>query len=131
MTDHGSGTIHLDIPADDGRQELGRTRVANEVVSSIAALTALDVPGVHAMYHAGGQGQIDRILRRGAAHKGVRVELMPDETLKLDMYVVMEAGTDLPKMGGEVQRRVADAIEKQLGLGLEEVNVFVSEVNFA
>ena len=130
MTQDGTGTIHLDIPADEGRQELGRTRVANEVVSSIAALTALDVPGVHAMYHAGGQGQIDRILRRPAAHKGVRVELLPDETLKLDMYVVMDAGTDLPRMGGEVQRRVADAIEKQLGMALHEVNVFVSEVNF-
>jgi uncharacterized alkaline shock family protein YloU len=34
-------------------------------------------------------------------------------------------------MGGEVQRRVADAIEKQLGMALHEVNVFVSEVNFA
>lgn len=129
MTDQG-GPLHLDIPADDGRQELGRTRVANEVVASIAATTALDVAGVHAMYHAGGQGQIDRILRRPSAHKGVRVELKPDETLELDLYVVMEAGTDLPKMGGEVQRRVADAIEKQLGLGLHAVNVFVSEVNF-
>ena|SRR5690348_8247103 len=130
MTSDGTGTLHLDIPSDEGRQELGATRVANEVVSSIAALTALDVPGVHAMYHAGGQGQIDRILRRNAAHKGVRVELLSDETLKLDMYVVMDAGTDLPRMGGEVQRRVADAIEKQLGMALHEVNVFVSEVNF-
>lgn len=124
-------TLHLDIPTDEGRQELGRTRVANEVVAGIAALNALDVPGVAAMYHAFGHGQIDRILRRPSAHKGVRVELREDESLQLDLYVVMEAGTDLPAMGAEVQRRVADAIEKQLGLGLHEVNVFVSEVAFA
>lgn len=131
MTEQPGATPHLDLPADEGRQELGRTRVANEVVASIAALTALDVPGVAAMYHAFGQGQIDRILRRPSAHKGVRVELKDDERLQLDLYVVMEAGTDLPQMGSAVQRRVADAIERQLGIGLHEVNVFVSEVAFA
>jgi uncharacterized alkaline shock family protein YloU len=81
------------------------------------------------MYQASGQ-QLDRILRRPVAHRGVRVELLPDDTLKIDLNVVMEAGTDLPAMGGEVQRRVADAIDKMLGLGLNEVNVFVSEVVF-
>ena len=121
----------LDIPADDGRQRLGATRVANEVVAQIAALAALDVPGVHAMYHAGGNaGQLDRILRRSGAHRGVRVQLLDDDTLRLDLHVVMDAGTDLPRMGGEVQRRVADAIDRMLGLALHAVNVFVSEVWF-
>lgn len=122
----------LDIPGADGRQTLGATRVANEVVAQIAALTALDIPGVHAMYHASGQQQqLDRILRRSGAHRGVRVELTEDETLRLDLFVVMEAGTDLPRMGAEVQHRVADAIDKMLGLGLHEVNVYVSEVAFS
>lgn len=122
----------LDIPGDDGRQRLGATRVANEVVAQIAALTALEVRGVHAMYHASGnQGQLDRILRRTGAHRGVRVELMDDDTLRLDLYVVMEEGTDLPRMGAEVQRQVADAIDRMLGLGLRAVNVFVSEVAFS
>ncbi len=130
MTESGPQTLQYDIPADSGRQRLGATRVANEVVAQIAALTALEVGGVHAMYHAGGAQQIDRILRRGSAHKGVRVEMLPDDSLRLDLYVVMEAGTDLPVMGAEVQRRVAENIERQLGLDLAEVNVFISEVNF-
>jgi uncharacterized alkaline shock family protein YloU len=132
MTESGPPqTLQYDIPPAEGmRQRLGATRVANEVVAQIAALTALDVPGVHAMYHAGGSQQIDRILRRGSAHKGVRVEMLPDDSLRLDLYVVMEAGTDLPRMGGEVQRRTAENIDKQLGLELAEINVFISEVNF-
>jgi uncharacterized alkaline shock family protein YloU len=122
----------LDIPGDDGRHRLGATRVANEVVAQIAALTALEVSGVHALYHAtGNQGQLDRILRRSGAQRGVRVELMDDDTLRLDLYVVMEAGVDLPRMGAEVQRKVADAIDRMLGLGLREVNIFVSEVAFS
>ena len=113
-----------------GRERLGTVRVANEVVASITALAALEVEGVHAMYQASGQ-QLDRILRRPAAHRGVRVEMLPDDRLRLDLFVVMEAGTHLPVMGAAVQRRVADAIDRMLGLAIAEVNVFVSEVIFA
>ena len=60
----------------------------------------------------------------------MRVELLSDDRLRLDLYVVMTAGTELPAMGAEVQRRVADAIDRMLGLGIAEVNVSVSEVVF-
>ncbi len=118
---HGSG----------GRERLGTVRVANEVVARISALAALEVDGVHAMYQAGGSQQLDRILRRPAAHRGVRVELLDDDRLQLDLFVVMEAGTHLPVMGATAQRRVADAIDRMLGLAIAEVNVFVSEVVFS
>jgi uncharacterized alkaline shock family protein YloU len=53
-------TLEID-DGDDNRGEIGVTRVANDVVAWIAALTALQVEGVHAMYRPGGQS-IDRIL---------------------------------------------------------------------
>jgi uncharacterized alkaline shock family protein YloU len=114
--------------AENGRESLGTTRVANEVVASIAALAALQVPGVHSMYQPGSQ-QIERIVRRSHAHRGVRVELI-DDALKLDAYIVMEAGGNVPAVGAEVQRRVADAIDRMLDLRVASVNVFVSEVVF-
>lgn len=127
MTVTGDG---LQLEPTMGRGHLGSTRVANEVVAWIAALAALEVPGVHAMYQASGQ-QLDRILRRPVAHRGVLVELLDDQRLKLDLHVVIQAGADVPHMGADVQRRVADAIDKMLGLELAEVNVYVSEVVFA
>ena len=116
-------------PTANGRRQLGTTRVANEVVASIAAFAALQVAGIHSMYHPGGQ-QFDRIVRRSHAHRGVRVE-MRDDALHLSLYVVMELGGNVPVVGAEVQRRVADAIDRMLALRVEEVNVFVSEVAFA
>ena len=116
-------------PPDDGYPRLGAVRVANEVVAWIAALTALQVDGVAAMYRASSQ-QIERILRRPAAHRGVKVEVLPDESLKVDLYIVMEAGGNVPQVGGQVQREVADAIDRMLGSKITEINVFVSEVVF-
>ena len=119
----------LEISGGDGRNAIGATRVANDVVAWIAALTALQVHGVHAMYRPGGQS-IDRILRRRVAHRGVRVELR-DDGLLIDLWIVMEAGANLAAVGAQVQRSVGDAIRRMLGLDLYAVNVFVSEVVFA
>ena len=112
-----------------GRRPLGVTRVANEVVAWIAVLTALQVPGIHAMYQAAGQS-LERILRRSHAHRGARVELRGDSTLDVDLWVVMLAGHSVPKVGAEVQQRVADALVRMLGLEVGAVNVHVSEVVF-
>lgn len=129
MNQSGDATAPVELDRPSPRLHLGAIRVANEVVARIAALSALEAPGVVALYHPAGQS-LERILRRGAAHHGVRVELLSDDRLRLDVYVVIEAGTDVPRMGAEVQQRVADAIDKMLGLGVAEVNVFVSEVVF-
>ena len=113
---------------DGGRESLGVTRVANDVVAWIAALTALQVDGVHAMYRPGGQS-IDRILRRRVAHRGARVELRGDG-LRIDLWIVMEAGANVAAVGAEVQRSVGDAIRRMLGMPLAAINVFISEVVF-
>ncbi|MEO8897638.1 MAG: Asp23/Gls24 family envelope stress response protein [Candidatus Dormibacter sp.] len=114
--------------ANDERNSIGVTRVANDVVAWIAALTALQVSGVHAMYRPSGQS-IDRILRRRLAHRGARVELR-DDGLRIDLWIVMEAGANVAAVGAEVQRAVGDAIRRMLGMPLAAVNVFVSEVVF-
>ena len=125
----GAASLQLAAP-EDGRPTLGAVRVANEVVAWIAALTALQVDGIAAMYHPSGQ-QIDRILRRPVAHRGVRVDVREDQSLRLDLYIAMHAGGNVPQVGADVQRRVADAIDRMLGLRVREVNVFVSEVVFS
>lgn len=130
----------MDMPLDGGgdadgrhpgmKRPLGVTRVANEVVAWIAVLTALQVPGVHAMYQAGGQ-PLERVLRRSLAHRGARVELREDSSLDVDLWVVVVSGHSVPKVGAEVQHRVADAIDRMLGLEVGTVNVHISEVVFA
>ncbi len=130
MTETPAAAPPFQLPvAGNASGSLGAVRVANEVVAWIAALTALQVEGVAAMYHPTGK-QIDRILRRPVAHRGVRVEMLPDESLRLDLYVAMKAGGNVPEVGAEVQNQVADAVDRMLGIRVAEANVFISEVVF-
>ena len=50
--------------------------------------------------------------------------------LRIDLWIVMEAGANVAAVGAEVQGAVGDAIRRMLGLPLAAVNVFVSEVVF-
>lgn len=126
-----SSSVGAVAPAREGGDPpppYGATRVANDVVAWITALTALQVDGVHAMYRPSGQS-IDRILRRRVAHRGARVELR-DDGLLIDLWIVIRAGANVAAIGAQVQRAVADAIERMLGMNLSAVNVFIGEVVF-
>ena len=125
MTEGTSATLEL----PENESALGNVRVANEVVAWIVAYAALDVQGVAALYRPGGQS-IDRILRRPAAHRGVKVALLDNEALQIDCWIAMDAGGNAPAVGAEVQTQVADAIDRMLGMRLAAVNVYVSEVVF-
>jgi uncharacterized alkaline shock family protein YloU len=107
----------------------GQVKVANEVIAQIAALTALQVPGVSGM--ADRTNQLTRVIRRGGIHKGVRLEMTGQRDLRLQIYLVAESGKNLPNLAAEVQSRVAGAVDRMLGLNTTAVDVYFADVRFA
>jgi uncharacterized alkaline shock family protein YloU len=107
----------------------GKVKVANEVIAQIAAMTAMQVDGVAGV--ADGSNQIARVIRRGGGlHKGVRVQLNPDGTLKLHLLVVAESDHVLPRTAAEVQERVVAAVDRMLGMKCSAVDVHFADVRF-
>ncbi|HXA42571.1 MAG TPA: Asp23/Gls24 family envelope stress response protein [Candidatus Solibacter sp.] len=107
----------------------GRVKVANEVIAQIAAMTALQIPGVGAV--ADGSNQFTRVIRRGGIHQGVRVELGDDDALKLQLLLVAESGHNLPDLAAQVQRQVVAAVDRMLGMRTSSVDVFFADVRFS
>ena len=70
-----------------------------------------------------------RVLPASSSHKGVRVDLGND-ALNLELFVIVDHSAHVPTVAAEVQRQVADAIDKMLGLEVRQVNVFVGDVRF-
>jgi len=106
----------------------GRIKVANTVIAHIAALTALQVEGVAGI--ADRSNQLVRVIRRGGLHKGVRVEMTGDESLRLELYLVAESGRNLPSLASAVQRQVSAAIDRMLALSTTAVDVSFVDVRF-
>jgi uncharacterized alkaline shock family protein YloU len=108
--------------------ELGAIRIANEVVSTIAGLTAVDIEGVASM-SGGIVGGIAEALGRKNLSRGVKVEV-GEEDASVDLYLIVNYGSRIPDVAWNTQEKVKKAIETMTGLRVVAVNVHVQGVKF-
>jgi uncharacterized alkaline shock family protein YloU len=117
--------------SEEGRalpSEIGTVRIADDVVSIIAGLAAMEVEGVAAM-SGGIAGGIAEVLGRRNLSKGVKVEVGTEEA-KIDIFIVVRYGVRIPDVAWEIQENVKKAVETMTGLRAMQVNVHVQGVSF-
>ncbi len=108
---------------------LGSIRIADDVVRIIAGMAASEVSGVVSM-SGGVVGGIAEKLGRKNLSKGVKVEVGEKEAA-VDLYIVVEYGSNIPEVAARIQDAVKSAIERMTGLAVVEVNVNIQGVAFA
>jgi len=102
---------------------LGVVRIADEVVTTVAGLAAMDIEGVASMSGGWGTELVEKLGRKNFG-KGIKVEVIEKQT-KIDIYVVIEYGYAIPKVADNIQREVKAAVHNMTGLDVIEVNVHV------
>jgi uncharacterized alkaline shock family protein YloU len=106
---------------------IGEVQIANEVVSSIAGISASEVEGVESM--AGGfTNELAGKLGMKSLSKGVKVSV-EDGTVIVDLAINMKYGYSIPKTSAQVQEKVAQAINSMTGLTVGTVNVRIAGVS--
>ncbi|MDD4776206.1 MAG: Asp23/Gls24 family envelope stress response protein [Syntrophomonas sp.] len=113
--------IKPEIPND-----LGVIRIADEVVSTVAGLAAVEVEGVANMSGGWGTDLVEKLGRKNLG-KGIKVESSGDQT-SIDIFLIIEFGYAIPKVAESVQREVKQAVETMTGLTVTAVNVHVVSV---
>lgn len=109
------------------KTSVGEVQIANEVVSSIAGISASEVEGVDSM--AGGFTN-ELVGKFGVKNlsKGVKVEVEDDKAV-VDLAINMKYGYSIPDTCEQVQEKVAQAINSMTGLTVERVNVRIAGVS--
>ncbi len=104
-------------------QKLGTVIISPSVLSMIARLTTLSVPGVARMARSG----VRRLLgaRDGS---GVKVQV-DDDMVALDLYIIAEPDVNMLKLSREIQCKVTRAIHEIVGMAVREVNVHIADVS--
>ncbi|WP_182905945.1 Asp23/Gls24 family envelope stress response protein [Microbispora sp. H13382] len=109
----------------------GRIKVADEVVEKVAALAALEIPGVADL-----GGDLERAFENvrdligvGAkrATQGVQAKIQ-DEQVSVDVTIVIVYGHVVMDVATEVKVNVARSVGRMLGMRVVEVNVTVDDV---
>ena len=102
-------------------------RINNEAIMTIAAVAAMEVGGVYRL--GGGIGKtLYETLFNKTCSKGVRIK-MKDSEIAMAVSIVVEYGSDIPRIADHVQDSVKRAVERMTGLIMSEVDVIVDGVH--
>lgn len=124
-----------DSPADESRLKgpgmepfpADRVTIAPGVLLTVIRMGALQEPGVVQMGNT--PGGVNRWLRRTASERGIQV-LIEDQTVTVDLYIIAQADSNLREVSYNVQKRVARAIEENIGMRVGSVNIHIEDVVF-
>ena len=105
----------------------GSIRISEDVVASIAALSASETKGVSGLYSSLTSDIVGFISKKNLS-KGVRIELGDDDTVKVEIGFLALFGYNICDVAKEVQENVKSSIESMTGLRVVEINVHVGGV---
>ena len=107
--------------------KFGEVRIADDVISMIAAISATEVEGVTGM---AGNITSEIISKLGVKNlsRGVKVTI-DEESVIVELALELKYGVNLPEVCAKVQDKVKNSVENMTGLNVEEVNVHVQGVN--
>jgi uncharacterized alkaline shock family protein YloU len=104
----------------------GKTTVSPEVLTSIARLAALSVPGVSRL--APVPGGVNRIFRRGA-DDGVRITIH-ENSVFADIHLVVKEDVNIREAGRNVQQQVTRAIQDMVGMDVVQVDIHIEDIDY-
>ena len=89
--------------------DFGVIRIADEVVSTVAGLAAVEVEGVASMSGGWGTDLVEKLGKKNFG-KGIKVEVNDDETA-MDIFLSIQFGYAIPQVAENVQKEVKIAVE--------------------
>ncbi len=106
---------------------IGEVKIADEVITVIAAIAATDTKGVAKLY---GNITNDLVSKLGfqKLSKGIRTKVV-DGKVAVDMSLELDYGVSIKSVSERVQERVKTAIENMTGLEVTEVNIRIAGVS--
>ena len=96
----------------------GTITIATNVLTTIARLTTLSVPGVARL---GNSGQVFQ------SPGGLNVRVV-EGRVKADIFIVVKSDTNFFEVGQKIQHEVARSIKEIVGMDVDAVNVHIQDV---
>lgn len=112
----------MNMPPNRRQFPVGKIEVLPRAIASIVARAAAQTYGVVGMAPHTFREGMAHVLHQRDAHRGVDVRV-GDESIEIDVYVIVEYGTRIGEVARNVQDHVRYAVEQALGMPVAHVNV--------
>jgi uncharacterized alkaline shock family protein YloU len=110
------------------KNENGSVNVSTGVYTDIAGTVASNCFGVKGMAARSVKDGVYHLLRKESMSKGVNVQLHEDDTISIDLHIIVDNGVNLNTVGESIISRVRYEVSKYTGTEVRAVNVFIDSM---
>ena len=110
------------------KNENGSVNVSTSVYTDIAGTAASNCFGVKGMAARSVTDGVYHLLRKESMSKGVSVQLHEDDTISIDLHIIVDNGVNLNTIGESIISRVRYEVSKYTGTEVRAVNVFIDSM---
>ena len=108
--------------------ERGDITISNAVFTTITGAAATNCFGVKGMAYRSMTDGLVHLLRREAMSKGVNVIYHEDESITIELHIIVENGVNIPAVCRSIMNEVRYVVNKNTGAEVRAVDVFVDSM---
>ncbi|GAA0230905.1 Asp23/Gls24 family envelope stress response protein [Metaclostridioides mangenotii] len=106
--------------------QYGYIRIDNQVIAQIAYRAAMESYGLVGL--AFKSKGIVELLKGENATKGVRVEELEEDTIAIELYVIIQYGTNISTVANNIIERVKYVVETMTSLKVGRIDINVQGI---
>ena len=108
--------------------ENGTVNVSTSVYTDIVGTAATNCFGVKGMAARSVKDGVYHLLRKESMSKGVKVMLNEDNTISVDLHIMVDNGVNLAALGNSIISQVCYEVNKYTGTQVREVRVYIDSM---
>ena len=108
--------------------ERGEIQISGEVFTTITGAVATSCFGVKGMAFRSMTDGLVHLLRKEAMSKGVNVIYNEDESISIELHIIVENGVNIPAVCRSIMNEVRYVVNKNTGAEVRAVDVFVDSM---
>ena len=106
----------------------GEIQISDTVLSDITGAAATSCYGVKGMAYRSMTDGLVHLLRREAMSKGVSVTYHEDNSVSIELHIVVENGVNIPAVCRSIMNEVRYVVTKNTGVAVKAVDVCVDSM---
>ena len=108
--------------------ERGAVVIGSNDYTNIAGVAASNCFGVKGMAVRSMTDGLVHLLRKESMSKGVRVQFHEDDTISIDLHIMVDHGVNLAAVGASIISEVRYVVNKCTGTQVRAVNVYIDSM---
>ena len=108
--------------------EKGLVRLTSDVYSNLTGAVATSCYGVKGMAFRSRTDGLVHLLRRESMSKGVKIVYNGDQSISIDLHIIVDNGVNLSTISSSIMGEVRYAVGRMTGAQVRSVDVYIDSM---